>query len=310
MGLLHLEALFNKDLIMSQPFSFQFPDEVSSLVLQQPKFIKASDGLELAYYDFVPENPAKILVFYHGGGVWSNQLYQYMAQELKNNHNIGTYLFDIRGHGNSQGPRGDAPSTDQVWQDVSSAIDFVHALHPNKTIILGGHSSGAGLILNYCCWKEHPAIAEYLFLAPFLGVRSGTAYEHIEVEKRFVKSVRIVPLIMSILSRGYLFAHTPVIFLNYPESERQKDSHLLEYYTSAMALATTPNDAQQLLAKLNKPVSVLIGECDEQFDPNKVIKLIKQAVLDQNQSVLKIIPQATHLSIVTEIKSIADCLQK
>ncbi len=289
-----------KNVIMPEPFSFQLPEAVNDTILQQPLYTKASDGIEFAYYEFVPEDPQALLIFYHGSGTWSTKIYQHMAQQLKENHNIGTYLFDIRGHGNSHGPRGDAPATEQVWQDISSAIDFVQQQHPEKTIFLGGHSSGAGLVLNYDGWYKNPAVKGYVFLSPFLGHRSKTAYEHSDLEKRFVKKVSLFKIIVNAITGGWLFAHSPVIFFNYPEREKQNDTHLLEYYTNAMSNAVTPYDPKALFTQLDKSFLLLAGEHDEQFNPEKIIAFAQHATLVKDDSVAQIIPQATHLSIVTD----------
>jgi len=286
---------------MSNPFSFEFPEAVHNIILKSPQYIPASDNIKLAYYEFLPSQPKAIIIFYHGGGAWSNQMYQYMAEQLNNNYDIATYLFDIRGHGNSQGPRGDATSTEQVFHDITSAIDFVSHKHPNCPIFLGGHSSGAGLIINYNDWNNNPKINGSLLLAPFLGPQSKTAYEHNDPSRRFIKHVRFIPLILHALSNGLFFAHTPVIFFNYPVSEKEKDHYLLEYYTNTMAQATTPYDAKKSFTNLNNPYCLLIGELDEQFIPKKVIsfkQFAKQTINDN--SISKIIPQSSHLSIVIE----------
>jgi acylglycerol lipase len=81
---------------------------------KQPLFIKASDGSKLAYYEYMPKSPKAIILFYHGAGFYSSALYQNFAKELAEKYSIGCYLFDIRGHGNSEGTRGDAPSINQV----------------------------------------------------------------------------------------------------------------------------------------------------------------------------------------------------
>ncbi|MEV7357022.1 alpha/beta hydrolase [Kitasatospora sp. NPDC091276] len=38
--------------------------------------------------------------------------------------------MDIRGHGASGGPRGGAPTPEQVWQDTRTMVDFVHRQQP------------------------------------------------------------------------------------------------------------------------------------------------------------------------------------
>lgn len=297
-------------LVMSKPFSFCFPQEVENIKIQKPSYITTSDSLKIAYYSFLPQNPQSILILYHGGGAWSGKIYQYLATQLQKNYNIGCYLFDIRGHGNSQGPRGDASSTAQVWQDVSSAIDFVTAQHPNVPITLGGHSSGAGLVLNYSSFYSHPSVRSYLFLSPFLGPDSQTIYEHDDPTKRFVHKVRLIPLILNGISNGYLFAHTPAIFFNYPLEEKNKDTYILEYYTCALSSAVTPQDSAANIQKIDKPFAVLIGEKDEQFMPHKIIDCFQKTAISNHKSVMAIIDEAKHLSILyADIPAIANAIE-
>lgn len=285
----------------SSPFSFEVLGVVQNVVERTPYFIRASDGIDLAYYAFVPDSPHAVLVFYHGGGAWSNALYQYMAFQLANTYNIAVYLFDIRGHGNSHGPRGDAPTTVQVWQDISLAIDFVAKKHPSCPLFLGGHSSGAGLVLNYTDFIINPAVQGYILLAPFLGPHSNTSYEHIDPQKRFIKHVRMLPMMLSMITKGWVCAHSPVIFFNYPENEKKKDLHLLDHYTSAMAFATTPYNAHVLLTRLTRPVLLCIGGCDEQFIPDRIVAVCVAAQKTNTVSLeCVVIKQATHLSIVVD----------
>jgi acylglycerol lipase len=121
-------------------------------VINPVEFIQADDGIKLAFRAYLPINqndqtPDAILVFYHGGGAHSAAGYQHLAQGLQEFYNIGVYQPDIRGHGESQGKRGDAPNSEQVWQDINTIINYVTMEHPNTQIYLGGHSSGAGLVV-------------------------------------------------------------------------------------------------------------------------------------------------------------------
>lgn len=291
---------------MSTPFSFELPCEVTDFITQQPNFLTSDDHIKLAYYRFTPEQPDALIIFYHGAGIWSNNLYQYLAQELSDN-NIGVYLFDIRGHGNSQGDRGDAPTAQQIFSDISSAINFVSQQHKNIPIFLAGHSAGAGLILNYNNQPKHKKIAGYILLAPLLGSNQhNVAYDHSDPEKRFIKKLRLFPLIVNAMSNGWFCAHTPALFFNYPECEKKKDSHILDYYTSAMAQAVTPPDSpQKTFSTINVPCCVLIGEQDEQFIPEKTMEC--KSYMPQSaqlQSIFYIIPETTHLAVVLRASDI------
>ena len=298
---LSLYLILFQGCFMAAPFSFDFPEQIATQQLKTQKYITASDGTALAYYDFIPENPGRVMIFYHGGGAWSMAPYQYMAQLLLQKYGIGVYLFDIRGHENSQGPRGDAPSSQQLLADITTAIDYVYWTHPKSHIILGGHSSGGGLILNYSEYQQNEHVKGYVFLAPFLGPSSGTFYEHADQSKRFVKRARLFPLVINMITGGFFFSHTPVIFFNYPDKERQKDPLLLQSYTCSMAQATTPYNSKSLFARLNKQFILLIGAEDEQFIPEKTIAYADYAQQQiRKTSYVGIIQGGKHLSIMTD----------
>lgn len=314
---------------MAAPFSFTCVQKHVSL-LQEPRFFTSVDNEKLAYYEFVPQLPKATLIFYHGGGMWSNGLYQHMAQELCDKYNIAVYLFDIRGHGNSGGVRGDAPTAGLVWRDIDSAIDFVKLQHKNRLmfgdinklidlsahpavtsgygghgcrwanvpVFLAGHSSGAGLVLNYASQKQNAEVAGYLFLSPFLGARTPANREHKDASSNFVKKIKILPLILNGVSGGRWFNNTPAVFFNYPEELKKQDAHILEYYTCAMAAATTPQDAHKQFEQLSKPFGLFIGSDDEQFFPQETIAYKNSATHVKQNSIAEVMPGETHLSAI------------
>jgi len=281
---------------MVTPFSFTRVQQYSTL-LKEPQLLNSFDNETLAYYAFVPSEPKGALVFYHGGGIWSNGIYQHMAQELSDVYHIAVYLFDIRGHGNSHGARGDAPTTTHVWRDIDVALDFVKKTH-KIPLFLGGHSSGAGLVLNYAAHADNSNIAGYLFLSPFLGARVSANRVHADSSAQFVKKVNLWALILHDISGGRWFNNRPAVFFNYPAAFKKQDQHVLEYYTCAMAAATTPHDAQKNFAALKKPFGLLIGSEDEQFLPQETIAYKDYATQIKERSIAEIMPGETHLSAV------------
>ena len=285
--------------IAMEPFSLKELQVLQDFPIKQPHYIKASDGIDLAYYSFLPANPQAIVIFYHGAGFYSSALYQNFAKELAEKHSIGCYLFDIRGHGNSQGQRGDAPSINQVWDDVTSAIDFVNKQHPGIPLYLGGHSSGGGMVLNYSHYHQNPLVKGYLFIAPYLGRNSGAIKDHANPEASFVKYVRVWVFILNGLSGGYFFAHTPAVYFNYPDQLLKQDPLIVTSYTATMMAATSPENPQELFAKINKPFALFAAENDEQFIAQKLIEYKKLAPIEiAKNSVAQIIPNAQHLDIL------------
>ena len=285
--------------ISMEPFSLQELQVLGNFPVQKPAFIKASDGIQLAYYSFVPPNPRAMVIFYHGAGFYSSALYQNFAKQLADDYGIGCYLFDIRGHGNSEGKRGDAPSVNQVWDDVTTAIDFVSKQYSGIPLYLGGHSSGGGLVLNYSNYHHHSAVKGYLFVAPYLGRNSGAIKEHVDANSSFVKHVRVWTFMLNRITWGYFFGHTPAVFFNYSEELLKTDNRIVTSYTVTMMAATSPENPKELFKKLDKPFALLAAEKDEQFIASKIIAYKNCAAADLVQdSIAEIILNAKHLDIL------------
>lgn len=291
-----------------EPFSLKEVQSIPDFALAAPQFLAASDGVQLAYYPFANDDNTAITILYAGAGLYGNKAYQWVAKTLNNDHNIGCYMVDLRGHGHSHGERGDAPSIERVWQDVAEMVQFVKQKHPDKPLYLVGHSSGAGMIINYAAQAAHHKEDGYIFLAPFFGPKSNTDKKHEHPDQRFIKSVRPWIYVLAMMFPNSWFVHCKALFFNYSNELLQQDPLILPYYTFAMSCATTPYDIEHLLPKLKKPTSIYIGAQDEQFIPEAVIAYKN---LIPAPAHVKIIPGAMHISILVNAPTlIAKSLQQ
>jgi alpha-beta hydrolase superfamily lysophospholipase len=257
-------------IIMSTPFSFIEIQQLSYNYLKNPSFVTASDSCKLAYYPYIPSKPKAIVLFYCGAGLYGNSIHQWIAKELQEKHEIGTCIVDIRGHGNSEGARGDAPNIQIVWNDISVMIDHIRNQYPNIPLYLAGHSSGAGLLLNYAAWPLHKAVNGLILLAPYLGPMSGALKEHKNPDEQFAKKVRTWVYIVAGISKGLLFSHIPAVYFNYPESVLE-DKKILKYYTYTMSCATTPYQTKEIFQSINVPIALFASLHDEQFDAKAIV---------------------------------------
>ncbi len=254
------------------PFSFTEIQQIRPFELKQPSHVVASDGCKLAYYSYIPKAPRAAMIFYHGAGLYGNSIHQWIAKELAEKHGVASYIVDIRGHGNSAGARGDAPTIEIVWDDVSSMVNCVRATHPKLPLYLAAHSSGAGLLLNYAAWPKHQKVDGVIVLAPYLGPMSGVLKEHKDPALSFVKKVRSWVYIVAGMSNGYFCAHTPAVYFNYPD-EILKDNNILTYYTYTMSCATTPYETKKVFEAITLPTVLISASEDEQFDATAMVKL-------------------------------------
>lgn len=257
--------------IMSEPFSFSEIQQIPSFQPKKPSYVAAPDNCPLAYYAFIPKNPKALVIFYHGAGFYGNAIHQWIANELQEKHKIATYIIDIRGHGNSGGTRGDALTIQTVWNDVSVIINHVRTKHSTLPLYLAGHSSGAGLLLNYAAWPAHIAVDGLILLAPYLGPLSGCLKEHADPEKQFAKKIRSWVYTIAGMTGGRLCAHIPAVYFNYPESVL-RDNKILRYYTYVMSAATTPYETKTVFESIDTPTSMFIASDDEQFIAREIMK--------------------------------------
>jgi pimeloyl-ACP methyl ester carboxylesterase len=281
----------------SSPISFKEIKNAEEIILDKPQFIKASDGIDLAYYAILPKSkPAAALIFIHGGGAYSGAGYQKMAYGLSEKYDTSVYLIDLRGHGNSGGPRGDAPTVEQVWNDLTRMIMTVRKNNPGIPLYLGGHSSGAGSILNYLTWDKKVAVDGYFFISPQLGYKSATARTDLKIS--FAQARRWV-FVLSALSGGRLLGNTTAVYFNYPEAVLSAKPLMLKYITRNMAVSMTPDHPEEQFGKIDKRFGLFIGANDDLFVPEKVIGYARYAgSAIQTKSIYKIVENENHLSIL------------
>ncbi|MDR2049717.1 MAG: alpha/beta fold hydrolase [Treponema sp.] len=277
-------------------FSFDEIRDSAAISMGLPSYVTASDGIKLAYHSVPADQPAALLIFVHGGGAYSGSGYQYPAKGLSEKYNVSVYLPDLRGHGNSEGPRGDAPSSSQVLKDLDLFVETIQKQNADLPLYLGGHSSGGGLILNYLTNFSDTNIAGYIFLSPHFGYKSKTERK---TKKPFTK-VKTGLFIINGMSQGKKHGNTPAVFFNYPENVLKETPLLVTSITVNMALAVTPDDPRSQFGNIGKPFGLFIGEDDELFIPEKVLsygELPGENV--KNASRCQIIKNAKHLSILT-----------
>eukprot|EP00553_Chaetoceros_curvisetus_P014104 CAMPEP_0204642128 /NCGR_PEP_ID=MMETSP0717-20131115/51519_1 /ASSEMBLY_ACC=CAM_ASM_000666 /TAXON_ID=230516 /ORGANISM="Chaetoceros curvisetus" /LENGTH=323 /DNA_ID=CAMNT_0051662873 /DNA_START=45 /DNA_END=1013 /DNA_ORIENTATION=+ len=282
----------------------------------EPVFIIATDGIKLALRMYEPSPltssaspPIAALVFYHGGGAHSAAGYSMLAEGLARKYNILVYTPDIRGHGLSGGPRGDAPSAHQVAvHDIDSVLEYVvekmNVKGMDIPILLGGHSSGGGLVLNYSTGasmsnniprKFKDNVVGYLMVAPQLGPQARVAHDDSAKRKDFAK-VAIWPFIVNAITGT--MGHNPAVKFQYPEEVLKDDTQMvIPFNTVYMANAISPtqpkDQLQQLLSERKDMVAMWMGEEDELFDVTKVVTSYFPECVK--------VPNATHLGILVEV---------
>jgi alpha-beta hydrolase superfamily lysophospholipase len=128
-------------------------------------WLKAKDKARLFNRLWVPdEKPDKLVLLVHGLGEHSGR-YQHWAK-LFVKHNFAFLAVDLRGHGKSDGTRGDAKRPVVMIKDILLAAKDIKEKYPNVPIILYGHSMGATLVLEL--YRHFNNVEGLIITAPWL----------------------------------------------------------------------------------------------------------------------------------------------
>ena len=269
--------------------------EVTKVNLANLESLTADDGVTLSYRRYAPASPRAAVLFYHGGGAHSGAGYQSVGNGLQTQFDTVVYTPDIRGHGASGGPRGDAPSPKQVWADITTFIKHIRAEFPHLPLFLGGHSSGVGVTLNYASQPDHEPVSGYVLLSPQLGIRAQTDRPSLAAPFAKVDASAFVAYAMS---GGTSHGHDYAVQFNYPAELLAADPGLVAAITVNMAVALTPSVPREQFATLDRPFGLWIGSEDELFLPDKVLAFADLAVSVRADSQVSSIPGAKHLSVL------------
>ena len=110
--------------------------------------INMNDETTFYIQGWEPEGqPKAIVCLIHGLGEHTGR-YEHVGEAL-NKAGYALFGFDLRGHGQSGGPRGHFPSLDTVMQDIDQFVEFQKQNHPDLPIFIYGHSLGGLLTLTY-----------------------------------------------------------------------------------------------------------------------------------------------------------------
>jgi pimeloyl-ACP methyl ester carboxylesterase len=284
------------------PFDlFEVIKATEKIKLIDPFFLEVSDGLSLAYYPFCDSTVESIVLLLPGAGMYANEVYQFVAKNLFERYKIGCFVLDMRGHGNSEGKRGDASSIERLFKDLYEFIIFFKKLYPEKKIFLAGHSSGAGFLMNYAASEIYPKDESgYISEAPYLGPQSNTFYDYSNNHKNFVKKTRPLIYVLGSIFPSSFFTHYKSVFFNYSKDLLKKFPLIVDSYTYMMSMATTPYEIETILKKINRSVFVCIGKDDEQFIPEKIINLMQKINTLEKCEIIK---NKGHISILLDVPS-------
>jgi alpha-beta hydrolase superfamily lysophospholipase len=133
-------------------------------MLHDENYFTARDGLRLYEQWWLPEqDPRAVVVVVHGINEHGGR-YRRLADDLTR-RGYAVCAMDLRGHGNSDGPRAWIAAFDEYLDDLELLLDRARARQPGKPLFLLGHSLG-GAIVALLGIMRTPSVDGLIFSAP------------------------------------------------------------------------------------------------------------------------------------------------
>ena len=223
---------------------------------QEQSYI-ARDGQSL-YYRFFPSKSPTVLILLHGPSTHGLYLSN-LSHALQDKANI--VLPDLRGHGLSAHKRGDIRYSGQLIHDLEDLILQIKAKYPKHKMILGGHSVGANLAMQYAknlssTSSQLPPIDGFVWITPLLNNKDFTRMDEWNQWAQ-LQEKRLIGIKMLNLVTIDVLNHLSI--LNFKQPKDEGDSLQQTSYSYRMVKdLMTPN----AIPTLNHPSLIVLGQED------------------------------------------------
>jgi non-heme chloroperoxidase len=261
----------------------------------------ARDGTKLAYRSYPCANAKQKVVLIHGSSGSSISMHA-LAEYLQRN-DIDVYALDMRGHGES-GRRGDIDYVGQLEDDLEDCVNQL--FKGEKNLILVGLSSGGGFVLRFAGSNRQQLFKKYIALAPYIRYDALTTRGN-NAEWAKASSSRIIVLTLLGPAAQKWLGHLPVIAFGInPQTARYQTA----MYSYRLWSNFGPHyDYNADLKAIKQPLTVMVGENDELFYPQKYLPVFAES---QPHAEIRIVPGVGHITMTTEpfgLSAIAEALK-
>jgi acylglycerol lipase len=262
----------------------------TALLVETETMLRLHNGMSIFARAWVPMRPKRVVLCVQGLGGHGGY-YQALAGQLAPE---GTVVVapDLRGHGRSEGTRGDIDRFDRYLEDVAAALDWAHACWPDQPLMLLGESMGASIAIQYAasaqdCSSSVP-LAGLILLSPVLRpIIHPTAGE----VARYIRLLLTAPSrpAMPVTGREELGCRDQAF------NDRLRADPLFVRLVSVRflnSLSRWLKQARSQAAKINLPLLVLQGERDYVAHPAGTANFLRRVATRDTRVVM--FPDAYH----------------
>jgi len=242
-----------------------------------------NDDVTFYMQGWEPEGKTKAIVcLIHGGGEHTGR-YAHVGRFLSD-AGYALFGFDLRGHGQTGGPRGHIPSVAVGLSDIHQFIEFQKGNFPDKPVFLYGHSLGGMLALLYAIqhpdglqgviatgaflrsplWDQKAKVAVAKFLGslfPSFTLPSGVDPSTLSRDPEVVKTYRDDPLVHDRVSLGFALTLLTAIDLCFKHARELTLPLLLMHgRDDRLVYPSGSEEFAKLAGETNKDVTVKLWE--------------------------------------------------
>lgn len=230
---------------------------------------RTTDGIGLfEQYWQINEAPRAVVVIVHGYGEHSGRYAHVVA--VLNAHGYNVAAYDLRGHGQSGGRRGDVTSFDAYVNDTRQFVERVHARYPNLPLFLLAHSMGGAIAITLTLETDVKMAGVILcgaYLKPPPILRWGITFVRL--------LARFLPRLPTVRLDNWPISHDPAVIEAY-----QRDPLVYQGRMPLRVAAELLRIGKWLEAHMvvvDVPLLIMHGTADSLADPDGSRQLYAQA---------------------------------
>ena len=208
----------------------------------------------------------RLIVLIHGSA-WHSMQYAQMASYLADNGLGHVVTPDLRGHGEKPQRRGDVDYIGQLEDDVAALVGKLKDGYEIANIVIGGHSSGGGLVIRMAGGKHGHIADSWLLMAPFLKYNAPTMRENSGGWANVLVRRTIGLSMLNAVGITQLNHLTSITF-NMPQTVRTGPlGHTVTLgYSFRLNTSYAPrSNYEKDIAAMTKPILLFAGSKDEAF---------------------------------------------
>ncbi len=215
---------------------------------------RTEDSLQLVRRHWAPRESERVLVLVHGLGEHCER-YDSVGRWLAQ-RGFSVHALDLRGHGDSEGPRKHTPSFETFLDDLECFLTLVREEELDAPVVLLGHSMGGLIVGALLAWRQ-PEVQAAVLSGPLLLPASGVGRPALALGRLFSRVLPRLRIPSGIDPQG--LSRDPAVQQAYMADPRINEPISLRLAAEVVRAAGLVRASAR---SINVPVLIVHGEDD------------------------------------------------